>query len=171
MQFVLELQWILRLAFSPMQLDFESAPFSHLGTSPWTELLYQWKLEKSRDLRGISFGQFQYGIHASDYFIILGLDMGPEAWRTVFYAIFCVAAVSAAVSAKRIQWTVAEKTIKFCFRNSLMTGKIFTVPVLKKAVMVHGSLRKIVCNPLVLCYNGRQRWLPLICWLMPTAVR
>ena len=23
MQFVLELQWILRLAFSPMQLDFE----------------------------------------------------------------------------------------------------------------------------------------------------
>ena len=35
MQFVLELQWILRLAFSPMQLDFESAPFSHLGTSPY----------------------------------------------------------------------------------------------------------------------------------------
>ena len=40
MQFVLELQWILRLAFSPMQLDFESAPFSRLGTSPKTCLLY-----------------------------------------------------------------------------------------------------------------------------------
>ena len=34
MQFALELQWILRLEFSPIQLDFESAPFSHLGTSP-----------------------------------------------------------------------------------------------------------------------------------------
>ena len=33
-QFAIELQWILRLVFSPMQLDFESAPFSHLGTSP-----------------------------------------------------------------------------------------------------------------------------------------
>ena len=33
-EFSLELQWILRLAFSPMQLDFESAPFSRLGTSP-----------------------------------------------------------------------------------------------------------------------------------------
>ena len=41
-QFVLELQWILRLAFSPMQLDFESAPFSHLGTSPESEVLYQY---------------------------------------------------------------------------------------------------------------------------------
>ena len=48
MLFVLELQWILRLAFSPMQLDFESAPFSHLGTSPKTLVLYQYTLEKSR---------------------------------------------------------------------------------------------------------------------------
>ena len=40
MQFVLALQWILRLAFSPMQLDFESAPFSRLGTSPNAPLLY-----------------------------------------------------------------------------------------------------------------------------------
>ena len=40
MQLVLELQWILRLAFSPMQLDFESAPFSRLGTSPDASLLY-----------------------------------------------------------------------------------------------------------------------------------
>ena len=38
-QFVLELQWILRLAFSPMQLDFKSAPFSHLGTSPDTRTI------------------------------------------------------------------------------------------------------------------------------------
>ena len=38
-QFALELQWILRLAFSLMQLDFESAPFSHLGTSPETLVL------------------------------------------------------------------------------------------------------------------------------------
>ena len=50
-QFVLELQWILRLAFSPMQLDFESAPFSHLGTSPKTLVLYQRAVEKSRFYR------------------------------------------------------------------------------------------------------------------------
>ena len=50
MQFVLELQWLLLLAFSPMQLDFESAPFSHLGTSPLIVTLYQYKLEKSRFL-------------------------------------------------------------------------------------------------------------------------
>ena len=56
-QFTLELQWILRLAFSPMQLDFESAPFSHLGTSPLTGILYQHHLKKSsffRDQNGIS---------------------------------------------------------------------------------------------------------------------
>ena len=46
-QFALELQWILRLVFSPMQLDFESAPFSHLGTSPKTKLLYQQGRKKS----------------------------------------------------------------------------------------------------------------------------
>ena len=39
-EFSLELQWILRLAFSPMQLDFESAPFSRLGTSPYLQLGY-----------------------------------------------------------------------------------------------------------------------------------
>ena len=50
-QFVLELQWILRLAFSPMQLDFKSAPFSHLGTSPKTLVLYQCLVEKSRFYR------------------------------------------------------------------------------------------------------------------------
>ena len=83
--------------------------------------------------------------------------MGPHTERTVFDTILGIMAVSAAVLAQWIQGTVTEKTIKFCFRDSLMTGKIFTVPVLKKAVMVHGSLRKIVCNPLVLCYNGRQR--------------
>ena len=47
MQFVLELQWILRLAFFPMQLDFESAPFSRLGTSPNAQPLYQPMPQKS----------------------------------------------------------------------------------------------------------------------------
>ena len=71
-QFALELQWILRLAFSPMQLDFESAPFSHLGTSPNSRVLYQRKREKSRLL----FRNFQHLSHFSANRIIVLTTVG-----------------------------------------------------------------------------------------------
>ena len=83
--------------------------------------------------------------------------MGPHTERTVFDTILGIMAVSATVLAEWIQGTVAEKTVEFRFINSLMTGKVLAITVLKKSMVVHGSLRKIVCNPMGLCYNGKQR--------------
>ena len=79
-RFALELQWILHLAFSPVQLDFESAPFSHLGTSPYLRaLLYQPQVEKSR-IFPLLFCQFLHISHLAHDPVIAFPAMGAQTF-------------------------------------------------------------------------------------------
>ena len=136
-QFVLELQQILRLAFSPMQLDFESAPFSHLGTSPNTRLLYQHRKEKSRHsvLVVLLFCRFYHHIHSrQNPFIVFPL-MRKDASGTVLDSAFRITKPAATTLPQRIQRAIAKQTIEFFGIYTLMTGKILTFPVLKKLMM------------------------------------
>ena len=58
--------------------DFESAPFSRLGTSPKTRLLYQQKKEKSRIFQGhiFLFCQLHNRLHAGAN----GIVVFPQMW-------------------------------------------------------------------------------------------
>ena len=136
MQFALVLQWILRLAFSPMQLDFESAPFSHLGTSPKTLVLYQCQNEKSR-LFPVLFYQFQNFHH----FLIDGIEIfssvRPQAAGAVFYAVTSIVVVAATVFTQTIQRTITEQTTEGFRVGTGMTGEIFTFSMLKKIIVRH----------------------------------
>ena len=141
-QFVLELQWILRLAFSPMQLDFESAPFSHLGTSPKTSLLYQRTAEKSRLflIRRFLFCKFQDFPHfIADGHIVFTL-MGTHALGTILNSCFCVLEAASAAITKAVKRTIAKQAAETFRISTLMTGKILAFCILKKIVMAHVKL-------------------------------
>ena len=77
--------------------------------------------------------------------------MGPDAAGAVFDATCCIPKTAAALIPQRIQGAIAEQAVELFLRDIPVTGKIFTVPVLKKLIMLHISLRRI------LCYDGKKR--------------
>ena len=56
--------------------------------------------------------------------------------RAVLHALFRVAAVAAAVSAQRVERTVAEQAVEVVWVARLVAGEELTLPVLKKRVML-----------------------------------
>ena len=66
--------------------------------------------------------------------------MGFYAAGAVLDSIFRIGKTSAAAVAQRIQRAIAEQAVEVFFLYTLMAGKIFTVPVLEKFVVLHHSL-------------------------------
>ena len=125
--------------------DFESAPFSHLGTSPKTWLLYQRWVEKSRIFPNLRL----LFCHLQD---LLGLlaDLGillpavrAQTVGAVFVAILGILEITAAILPKGIQGAVAENTAETFRISTGMAGKIFTFPILEKIIMCHKKPRWI----------------------------
>ena len=75
-----------------------------------------------------------------DVVIPLGI-VGNQACRAVLDPIFGIAAIAAAAHTKGIKGTIAEKAVEILAVLHRMTGKIGTVPVLKKTIAVfHDSI-------------------------------
>ena len=77
--------------------------------------------------------------------------MGPDAAGAVFDAACCIPKTAAALIPQRIQGAIAEQAVELFLRDIPVAGEKFTVPVLKKLIMLLISLRRI------LCYDGKKR--------------
>ena len=121
--------------------DFESAPFSHLGTSPKTCLLYQQNRKKSSFflIQMTLFYHFQYLRHITANTVIVFTAMGTQASGTIFDPIFCITEASAAFFAKTIQRTVAEQAAKSLRICPLVAREKLAFPVLEKIIMRHNT--------------------------------
>ena len=119
--------------------DFESAPFSRLGTSPKTGLLYQRKGKKSRVFPGrlLLFCQFQDPLHSGADGIVVLTAVGTEAIGAVLDAVFSVSKAAAALFSQGVKGAIAEDTAESIRICSRVAGEIFTFPILKKIVMTH----------------------------------
>ena len=121
--------------------DFESAPFSHLGTSPCMIIgaLYQLPSEKSRIFRlfRFLFCQFHYLVQCfGDCFVVLPA-VGPQAVGAILDALFGVLEIAAAVFPQGVQGAITENAAETFRVGAGMAGEIFAFPVLKKVVMAH----------------------------------
>ena len=114
--------------------DFESAPFSHLGTSPDTRTLYQREWKKSRLFPGF-FCQFQNRIHGFADIIIVFPPMGTQAGGAILITILRVPEITAAAISQAVKRTVAENTAEGLRIGTGMTRKILTLLMLKKIVI------------------------------------
>ena len=112
--------------------DFESAPFSRLGTSPYGYVLYHLRVKKSR-----LFRKFQNLWHFFHDFSIIFPAVGTETVGAVFDAIGQIAETAATAIPQSVQRTVTKQTVEGIRIRPRMTGEIFTFPVLKKIVMGH----------------------------------
>ena len=122
--------------------DFESAPFSHLGTSPETWLLYQRRNRKSRLMLRIisSFCKFQNSLHTEQNRIIIPRIMRKQAGAAVLNIITCIAESAAATIPKSIQRTIAEQAVEGFRICTSMAGKIFAGFILIKFITFHRIL-------------------------------
>ena len=124
-----------------MQLDFESAPFSHLGTSPDTRTLYQRDSKKSRFFPGL-FCHFQNRIHRfTDIFIVFPA-MGTQACRTVLAPLLRIPEITAAAVSQTVQRAVAENTAEGIRIRTCMAGKVLTLFMLKEVIIRHNHPSK-----------------------------
>ena len=112
--------------------DFESAPFSRLGTSPYGYVLYHLKGKKSR-----LFRKFQKLWHFFHDFLVILPAMGAETVGAVLDAVGQVAETAATLIPQGVQGAIAEQAVKILRVCPGMTGEIFTFPILKKIVMAH----------------------------------
>ena len=144
-QFVLELQWILRLVFSPMQLDFESAPFSHLGTSPYKPGYYNSRAEKNQGLSFL-FCQFHNLAHMLHNGTVVFPLMGPQATGTILDPAFRISEIATTLIPQGIQGTVTKQTAEGLGVGTFMAGKILTLFMLKKIIIRHGCAPSVHCN-------------------------
>ena len=139
--------------------DFESAPFSHLGTSPKTWLLYQRYLKKSRLFLGVRllFCQFQNHLHLSaDGFILLPA-MGPQTGAAILDSVFGILKLAAALIPQGIQWAIAKNTAEGFRICTFMAGKIFTLLMLKKIIMGHDNCHTFIFSFPTYCAILMQR--------------
>ena len=115
---------------------FECGPFNHLGTSPKTGLLYQHQRKKS------SFFPFLFGNFKNlrEFFhycgVILPL-MRAQTTGTILDPVFRIGKAASATVTQRIQRTIAEQAAKGVPVCAFVAGKIFTLPILEKFIMLH----------------------------------
>ena len=69
------------------------------------------------------------------YIAVVLCLMGQLAVRAVFDSLICHSEIPAAFIPQRIQWTIAEQTVKILGICSRMTRKIFTFFVTEKSIM------------------------------------
>ena len=121
--------------------DFESAPFSHLGTSPYSfrKAHYSNPCIKNQALR-LLFCQFQNFIHISADILVILPAVWPQAGGAVFNSAFRIGKITTAVFSQGIQRAKAEQAAEMIRIRSPMAGKIFTFFVLKKIIMRHSCL-------------------------------
>ncbi len=62
--------------------------------------------------------------------------VGKAAFAAVFYALFCIAEISAALVAQGIQRTVAEQAVEIFRVICLMAGEVFAVLMAEKCVLL-----------------------------------
>lgn len=70
----------------------------------------------------------------SNFFVVAAL-VRESASAAILDAFFCIHAISAAGGTKGVQGTITEETVKIFFRNTLVAGKVFALPVLKELVV------------------------------------
>ena len=63
--------------------------------------------------------------------------MGPYTVAAVFDSTVRIGKTSAAVIAQSIQGAVAKQAVEVFFLYTLMAGKVFTVPILEKFIVLH----------------------------------
>ena len=68
--------------------------------------------------------------------------VGPQASRAILIAALCIGEFAAALIPQGIQWAIAEQAAESFRIRTLMAGKIFTFPVLKKIVIRHNISSK-----------------------------
>ena len=111
--------------------DFESAPFSHLGTSPCATPLYQSSAKKSRFCRWF----FCHFYHKLQLFANLAVAFAAVRTHTaaaILDPLLRIPKITAAVLPQRIQRTKTEQAVKILRCHCGMAGKIFTFPILHK---------------------------------------
>ena len=74
------------------------------------------------------------------YFLVVFPLMRIQACRAVLDSARRVPEIAAALITKQIQRTITEKTVEVLLVRALVTREIFTVPVLKKRVIVFHSV-------------------------------
>ena len=116
--------------------DFESAPFSHLGTSPAfaTGTLYQPQQEKSR----LFFRHIHHKLQFFANIPVILTAMWAQATGTILDPILGISKASAAAIPKGIQRAVAKQTTELFRVRSGMARKIFAVLILNK-ITGHGT--------------------------------
>ena len=85
---------------------------------------------------GLFAGELGYLLELFQNFSIIFPPVREHTARAVLYALFRVAAVAAAVSAQRVERTVAEQAVEPFGKFRRMTGEIFTVRILKKRIVL-----------------------------------
>ena len=134
--------------------DFESAPFSHLGTSPKTWLLYQQKKEKSRFFlgAGLLFRQLQNQLHLTADGFVLFPAVGTQAATAILDAVLCILKFTAAFIPQGIQGAITENTAEGFGISTFMARKILALLVLKKIIMTHNFTHFLLFISHFLCY-------------------
>ena len=95
--------------------------------------------------RSLLFRQFCHLLEPRNHIIIATGAVGNQTARAVLYSLICIGTISPAFIPKGIQRTIAEQTVEIAAVQNLMTGKIFTVSVLKKATgMFHKFTSKVI---------------------------
>ena len=112
--------------------DFESAPFSRLGTSPYGCLLYHLITEKSRFFRKFqNFGHFFHDL------AVIFPAVGAQAVGAILDAVGQILEAAAAFVAQGVEGAVAENAGEGFRVGARMAGEILAFPVLEKVVMAH----------------------------------
>ena len=113
--------------------------YDHFDTPPYrTSSLYQRSGKKSR----IIFlpNQLQNLFQILTDAAVIFPAVRPQTGRAVLDPLFCIPEISPAPISQGIQGAVTEHAAKTLRISALVTGKIFTFPVLIKIIMAHGFL-------------------------------
>ena len=80
--------------------------------------------------------------------------MRQSTVAAVFDLFLCIGAVSAALITQRVQGAVAKQAVEFILILHLVTGKVLTVPILKKTIgilhadhLIHSCFQAFLLKP------------------------
>ena len=115
--------------------DFESAPFSRLGTSPCRAIISH-QQEKSSVLL-LLFYQLDDLSHLFHYLIVISRSVGLQTPGAILDPLVRITEASSAPITQRIQRAVAEQAVEPIRIHAIMAREIFTLLVLRKFIMFH----------------------------------
>ena len=80
--------------------------------------------------------KLRYLRESVDNVFIAAFSVGDKAVGAVLYAVFGIVEITSAVFPQRIERAIAKQAVEAACIGNLVTGKIFTVGILKKAVVI-----------------------------------